>query len=268
MANVLKSDISARTNLVAGQELTEIARADVRAAASRFYIFVGVLLLISLAATLAYGSAKQTFWALEGTLILALIWWVSLVAPQAIRLHHARSQLRAVEHGLQGEEAVASALEGLPSDYYVINDITIALACQETQIDHVVVTPTEVLCLETKNWKGIYRPGRAGWLWRPLHRREGRPRWHKDPQAQSLMHSEALREYLKSRGFKVRIQALVVLADPEKIEWQGTQVSTQCPVLYLYDLIPFIQARPMSKSSPEMQERVAQTILQAHIKQR
>ena len=191
------------------------------------------------------------------------------MAPRVVRLHHARSQLRAVEHGLQGEEAVARELERLPSDYFVINDITIALDCQETQIDHIVVTPTEVLCVETKNWKGIYRPGREGWLWRPLHRREGKPRWHKDPQAQSLMHSEALEKCLAAQGIETHIQALVVLSDPEKIEWQGSkQVFAPCPVLYIYHLIPFIQARATSKFNPQIQEKVAQAILGAHIKQR
>lgn len=267
MANVLKSDFSARSNLVAEQKITELAKAELRLATSRFKVFVGVVSFILVGVVIAYGLGKYTFWIIEGALFAALIWWVLLVAPQVIKMHHACSQLRAVEHGLQGEEAVAKILaEGLPSEYFVINDITIALGCQETQLDHVVVTPTEVLCIETKNWKGIYQPGHAGWLWRPLHRRGGKPRWHKDPQAQSQMHSEALGAYLVSQGVETHIQALVVLADPEKIEWRGKQGSYPCPVLYIYDLIPFIKGRANPMPNPYLQQNVAQAILNAHIK--
>ena len=110
MANVLKSDFSARSNLVAEQKITELAKAELRLATSRFKVFVGVVSFILVGVVIAYGLGKYTFWIIEGALFAALIWWVLLVAPQVIKMHHACSQLRAVEHGLQGEEAVAKIL--------------------------------------------------------------------------------------------------------------------------------------------------------------
>jgi len=267
LAKVLKSDISARVNLLAEQKNVKSTKAELSEATSRFKVLVGTLLFISLGVAVAYGALPYTFWALEGATLVALVWWATLVAPQVIKLHRARTQLRAVEHGLQGEEAVARTLaEGLPADYFVINDITITLASQETQIDHVVVAPTRVLCIETKNWRGLYSSGRQGWLWQPLHRPAGKPRWHKDPQTQSTMHRKALAEYLATESLECEVEAVVVLVDPKKVQWQGERASTDCSVIYLHQLIAFIQDSAGPSINPALQERMAYAILGSHIR--
>lgn len=66
--------------------------------------------------------------------------------------------------GAQGEEAVISALACLPDEFHVLNDVNLhfhkAIHWKERdeyikncQIDHIVVGPTGVFLLETKNWK-------------------------------------------------------------------------------------------------------------------
>jgi hypothetical protein len=66
--------------------------------------------------------------------------------------------------GAQGEEAVINALSRLPDEYHVLNDINLhfhrAIHWREMneyikncQIDHLVVGPTGIFLLETKNWK-------------------------------------------------------------------------------------------------------------------
>nr|WP_321352971.1 nuclease-related domain-containing protein [uncultured Methanoregula sp.] len=66
--------------------------------------------------------------------------------------------------GAYGEEAVVSALSQLPDNFCVINDVRLnfprALFWNKTgeyikscQIDHIVVGPTGIFLLETKNWK-------------------------------------------------------------------------------------------------------------------
>ena len=66
--------------------------------------------------------------------------------------------------GAQGEEAVISALARLPDEFHVLNDVNLhfhkAIHWRERdeyikncQIDHIVVGPTGVFLLETKNWK-------------------------------------------------------------------------------------------------------------------
>ena len=52
--------------------------------------------------------------------------------------------------GATGEQAVARKIDDLPDGYCVIHD----LATPFGNLDHVVIGPTGVFILETKNWKG------------------------------------------------------------------------------------------------------------------
>ena len=52
--------------------------------------------------------------------------------------------------GTLGERRVADILSNLPNDYWVINDV----ATESGNLDHVVVGPTGVFAIETKNWRG------------------------------------------------------------------------------------------------------------------
>lgn len=66
--------------------------------------------------------------------------------------------------GALGEEEVIGALSGLPDEFHVINDVNLHFSrsihwrkydeyIRNCQIDHIVVGPTGVFLLETKNWK-------------------------------------------------------------------------------------------------------------------
>lgn len=64
-----------------------------------------------------------------------------------------RRGLRCVESyfkGARGEERVAGILAALPSEYHVFHDYEAG----RYHVDHVVVGPTGVFCVETKNWSG------------------------------------------------------------------------------------------------------------------
>ncbi len=52
--------------------------------------------------------------------------------------------------GAVGEALVGYLLEGLPDEYVVLNDLTTPFG----NIDHVVVGPTGVFAIDTKNWRG------------------------------------------------------------------------------------------------------------------
>ena len=54
--------------------------------------------------------------------------------------------------GYTGEALVASLLEDLPNDFYVFHDVKHRDLAGN--IDHLVVGPTGVFVLETKNWRG------------------------------------------------------------------------------------------------------------------
>ena len=66
--------------------------------------------------------------------------------------------------GAIGEEAVISVLTKLPDTYHVFNDITLQLLqtvfwstrqeyVRSAQVDHLVIGPSGVFIIETKNWK-------------------------------------------------------------------------------------------------------------------
>ena len=66
--------------------------------------------------------------------------------------------------GAEGEEHVISVLSQLPDDYHVLNDVNLRFNgyiywrkgnehIKTCQIDHIVIGPTGIFLVETKNWK-------------------------------------------------------------------------------------------------------------------
>jgi hypothetical protein len=64
--------------------------------------------------------------------------------------------------GAAGEALVAGVLETLPDDFVVVHDITKRFG----NIDHVVIGPTGVYVIDTKNWKGRVSANGSGELLR------------------------------------------------------------------------------------------------------
>ncbi len=62
--------------------------------------------------------------------------------------------------GAVGEERVGLILQGLPEEFHVINDLPLG----KGNLDHVVIGPTGVYVIETKNWRGIVRADGKGEL--------------------------------------------------------------------------------------------------------
>lgn len=61
-------------------------------------------------------------------------------------------RLRSFLKGAEGEEKVARILAFLPAGYTIFNDLQ--LDDNETAFDHIVVGPSGVYVIETKNWSG------------------------------------------------------------------------------------------------------------------
>lgn len=64
------------------------------------------------------------------------------------------------QRGANGENLVAQALERFPEEFKVINDLSTPYG----NLDHVVVGPTGVFLLDTKNWRGVVSAGYQGEL--------------------------------------------------------------------------------------------------------
>ncbi|MBN1254145.1 MAG: NERD domain-containing protein [Deltaproteobacteria bacterium] len=64
--------------------------------------------------------------------------------------------------GATGEALVGYLLEGLPEDYMVIHGLQ--LKPQYGDIDHIVVGPSGVYAIDTKNWRGVVKADGKGGL--------------------------------------------------------------------------------------------------------
>lgn len=60
-------------------------------------------------------------------------------------------QRTSMERGSIGENLVGNILNSLPDGFYVINGV----AAEYGDLDHVVVGPTGVFVLDSKNWRGV-----------------------------------------------------------------------------------------------------------------
>ncbi|MCE9615419.1 MAG: NERD domain-containing protein [Lentisphaerae bacterium] len=84
-----------------------------------------------------------------GLVVLALL--------LAIAVRTASRRLESFVKGARGEEAVGRILSLLPGDYAVFHGVTSGRDGQADDWDHVVVGPTGVFVVETKNWEGAIR---------------------------------------------------------------------------------------------------------------
>jgi hypothetical protein len=79
-------------------------------------------------------------------LVMLIVFW--LVGKKIDELEKGCA---AMQRGAAGEIGVGSILQKFPDNFYVINDLTTPFG----NLDHVVVGPTGVFVIDTKNWRGV-----------------------------------------------------------------------------------------------------------------
>ena len=140
-----------------------------------------------------------------------------------------------LRRGISGEEAVADALAGLPSSYWVLHGV----ATGHGDVDHVVVGPTGVFALETKAWDGKFYRSR-GQLYC-----NGKPAEHVLRQARGA--AGQVRELLLAAGIDEWVEAVVVAA---RASVSRSPVRfRKSYVISIKDLVGFVTDRPHSLSS-------------------
>jgi hypothetical protein len=145
--------------------------------------------------------------------------------------------------GLFGEAMVAHLLRMLPATFYCLHDITLRSNGKRSNIDHLVVGPTGIWVIETKNWKGEF------------HRR-GDVLLHDGYDKSMLIRRAAastfdVRDALGTARDDVKwINALIVSTKatvPERLDF-GKAV-----VVGASDLIPLIRDRPQVLSVQQVE---------------
>jgi hypothetical protein len=98
-------------------------------------------------------------WVLAMAALLFLLMW--LIGKWATtKIDAIDRQRMSWRKGAVGEALVAGTLASLENDFVVINDVSKTFG----NIDHVVIGPTGVYVLDTKNWKGTVKADGGGEL--------------------------------------------------------------------------------------------------------
>ena len=95
---------------------------------------------------------KSYLWMTISILIEALLLFITMRLTDRVsdKLERERIKFR---KGATGEALAGYLLEGLPDDYMVIHGLK--PKPQHGDIDHIVVGPTGVYAIDTKNWNGV-----------------------------------------------------------------------------------------------------------------
>jgi hypothetical protein len=131
--------------------------------------------------------------ALLAVALLLLMW---LVGSRALhRIDELEKERDCMRKGAAGEKSVAHTLGKLPDEFRVVNDVSTPTG----NLDHVVIGPTGVFVIETKDWRGIVGADGKGELTR---------------NGKSLPEPHVKRFIGRVMGAKARIHALVPTVDP------------------------------------------------------
>jgi hypothetical protein len=160
-----------------------------------------------------------------------------------------RPRLEAFVKGAQGEEWVARELTFLPSSYQIFHGLVLPGRDGEPpdgDVDHVVVGPTGVFVVETKNWSGHITVEQGRILYDG--KQPDRP-----PLEQVRQRVESLRRILKKElGADVEVSPILCFAtNTLDGKTQGVGGVVVCNARYLPAVIEDSMERPMDAARAE-----------------
>jgi len=164
-------------------------------------------------------------------------------------------QHRSFQRGFEGEKQVTKVLSStLSGDYFLINDVQL-VAGNRSNIDHIVLGPTGIFVLETKNHSGKFKC--YGDSWKGIGQ---------NPFTQARFNAWSVHEVIKASGIFVSklpwIQAVVVFAN-KKAELEVRKAPSKVEVLKIGELTNYItqETRPLSAQEIEL---MSNEILNVH----
>lgn len=131
-----------------------------------------------------------------------------------LKLKKQRGILRS---GAEGEKRVLQLLSRLPDDFFIITDTELVIGHKTAQIDHIIVGPTGIFIVETKNLKGTIS-GNADdeMLYKTKHFGNGNSETKKlyNPIFQVSTHAQLLSELLIKNKYYNEIAPCVYFSHP------------------------------------------------------
>ena len=154
-------------------------------------------------------------------------------------------QRKIYKYGIKGEKEIAKLLSNLNNKYIVYNDIVIGGKEKGAQIDHLVLSPYGIFCIETKNMKGIIVGREEDNDWIQIKTGQRGNNYEKkfyNPCKQSRGHVNAIKNILRHSDFRdVLIYSVVVFNANKDVNLRVQGNST--PVLKSDRLINFITSK-------------------------
>ncbi len=158
---------------------------------------------------------------------------ISLVfIPFFIVLMLKTNKQRGILHsGAEGEKRVLELLSRLPKDFYVITDVELIIGHKTAQIDHIIIGPTGIFIVETKNLKGtISGNAKDEMLLKTKRLKNGNFDTKKiyNPLLQVSTHSRLLTELLIKNKYYNEVAACVYFSHPmSEVKLVGEGADTQ-----------------------------------------
>lgn len=140
--------------------------------------------------------------------------------------------------GAAGEEAVAKELDKLPDGWFVVNDVRVG----ESQIDHIVLGPKGIFCIETKH-SGTVRIDKGGNFYR-LEKKMWVPT--NSPAVQNMRHIKSLKKFLSREfDFHPTIKSVVVYVGQGRFELEALTVPPgNTRIAFFNNLRDYLLAQP------------------------
>ncbi len=151
--------------------------------------------------------------------------------------------------GAKGEKIVAKKLKKLPKKYTAIRDVKIPNMGGD--IDHVVVGPTGIYVIETKNYKPTYIPDEDCW-----YHTSGRVS-QLNPAKQVKLQASKLNNFLKPKlGKKFNKAAIFPVISPINHNLIFKNEIKSYEIVYPEDLVGYISHRRKILNSNEVKELI------------
>lgn len=123
----------------------------------------------------------------------------------ALVYYYGYNEGRSWMKGDKGEKLVSLYLEDLPRGYFVFNDVTIPGG--KGNFDHVIIGPTGIFLIETKNYSGFFKINGDDW-----YSRSSSQKMKRNPGAQVKLNALDLSKFLNEKlGRKIWVTGVVAL---------------------------------------------------------
>ncbi len=123
-----------------------------------------------------------------------------------------------IQAGIVGEEHASMVFAGLPDDYTVYSDLSIEVDGKTSQLDHVVVGPSGIFVIETKNMTGDIQGDFEDQEWKQVKLSRQKVVYERtfyNPVKQVGTHVYRLSQLLKSARIHTWVQGIVYFSHPD-----------------------------------------------------